>query len=275
MILNYIKYPGNKTAYLEIILNLIPKNITRFIEPFGGSGTVSLEVSKLSSIDQILLNDLDVRIYQIHRSFQKGSYEELCEVIDEVWSYGNPREVKEDYYKARTELNAKYFNKSGVKPGFYYYVISTFAINSMMRFGPSGFNQGWGFRGIKSFDLNHFNALKEAYSKIDVSCMDYTLFGAFGNDENTLLFADPPYADKESGTYSFTQEQQTNFLQFIESWKGPVIYTDVLHDKLSPKWNHKILRTTMGMAKPGTTVEHKSEAIYFNFPEKKLTKSLF
>lgn len=285
--LNYIKYPGNKTLFLDTLLNLIKsyKDITAFIEPFAGSGTVSLEVTK-TSIPIIILNDIDEQVYAIHSAFKYGTYSELNEIIAEIWSYGNPHKNKEHYYKARDEMNVKYFKKSGNKTGFYYWAISIFAINSMMRFGASGFNQGWGARGISQFPgkrkMNKifFNELQEAYKKIELYNKNYVdLLDLDENNENVMLFVDPPYVDKASGTYGFSEEQQNEFLKTIEAWQGPVIYTDVYSkehfSKLSKKWNYKILRNNMGVGKPGKPGESVSEAVYFNFPEKKMSISLF
>jgi site-specific DNA-adenine methylase len=169
--LNYIVYPGNKTNFLPDILPLIESVSTSssiLLEPFGGSGTVSLH----ASLDDIVLNEKDYYIFKIHESFKHGLYLELKEIIDEIWSFGNPKENKEDYYKARTELNQKYFKSNNkYKEGFYYWAISTFAINSMVRFGPNGFNQGWGHRGIgrisptESFSKKRFDEIQKKNTK--------------------------------------------------------------------------------------------------------------
>jgi site-specific DNA-adenine methylase len=287
MSLNYIVYPGNKTPFLDTILKLtnsVKNSVSSFYEIFAGSGTVSLHLSPLFL--HIILNDLDYHIFKIHSAFKYGSYEELHEIIEEIWSFGNPVDVKEDYYSARTALNKKYYKKdTGNREGFYYWTISTFAINSLMRFGPSGFNQGWGNRGLgrvaatRAMGERKFNEIHNAYKDIDLFNIDgFELLKDC--DEKTLIFVDPPYVDKGSGTYSFTQEQHDKLIDILKNWCGPVMYTDVFSEErlqsLGSYWNYKILRTSMGSGKPGkSNYSNVSEAIYFNFKEKNTSIALF
>jgi hypothetical protein len=116
--MNYIVYLGNKSRYSARIQKILNGRFDKiFIEPFGGSGSISLCMSKF--IKKIYLNEIDNNIFKIHYSFKNGTWNELKEVIDEIWYFGDPRNKKEDYYKARTELNKKYFNKNNIKSGFY------------------------------------------------------------------------------------------------------------------------------------------------------------
>ena len=285
---NYIVYLGNKTIFLPVILNLVSSvknSVTTFIEPFAGSGTVSLAVSPLFL--HIILNDIDYHIFKIHDAFKHGSYQELHEVIEEIWSFGNPVEVKADYYKARNALNKKYHKtNTGNKEGMYYWAISSFAINSMMRFGPHGFNSSWGNRGIgrtapiRNMNERRFNEIHNAYKDIKLFNTDYLSWLSLYNNHETMLFMDPPYREKESGTYRFSEEDYSTFLKNIKEWKGPVIYTDVYSeerlDNLGSNWNYKILRHSMGSGKPGKRTTPKiSEAVYFNFQEKSSNVVLF
>jgi len=307
MNLNYIVYPGNKTRFISDLLNSVKpyiKNNTSFIELFGGSGTMSLYMSSI--VSQVIFNELDIQIYKIHYSFKNGTYKELEEVINEIWSYGKPGDIKEDYYKARDELNKKYFNIDSIKSGFFNWAISTFAINSMIRFGPNGFNQGWGNRGILRFkptdikklennnyllddffekDLKSlptkmnekkFNAIHNAYKNIQLFNEDYKKIKI---EENSIIFVDPPYIDKGSGTYSFNQEEHIKFIKFIKNIKNPTLYTDVFSSSklnlLGKNWDFFILRDNIGTGKPGLNSKQiEKEALYFNFKIPK-AKSLF
>jgi len=142
--MNYIVYPGNKTNYIPKIHRLLNGRLKnrRVNEPFAGSGSFSLFISRY--VKEVLLNEIDKNIFRIHYSFKNGNYSALESIIKEILSFGNPKEIKENYYTARNELNKKYFNTDSIEEGFYNWAISTFAINSLVRFGPNGFNQGWG-----------------------------------------------------------------------------------------------------------------------------------
>ncbi len=277
-----MKYPGNKTIFLPELLDLISKhNNSTFIEPFAGSGTVSLSVSQ-TSVQNILLNDIDYHTFKIHESFKHGSYDELSELIDEIWTFGDPHHIKEDYYTARTSMNEKYYrNQTGNKEGFYYWLITIFAINSLMRFGPNGFNQGWGNRGVgrregtRSMTRKKFNNIQDAYKKILLSNDDYNVL-LNSLDDNSILFVDPPYSEMGSGTYDFSKEESESLIEKIKNWSGPVIYTDVFSEEklelLGSGWDYKILRKNMGSGKPGKINQKRSESVYTNF---KIQKAKF
>lgn len=271
--MNYIPYLGNKSKYSTRIHKILNGRFDKiFIEPFGGSGSISLYMSKF--IEKIYFNELDKNIFKIHYSFKNGTWNELKDIIDEIWSFGDPRNNKEDYYKARTELNKKYFNENSIKSGFYNWAISTFAINSMVRFGPNGFNQGWGARGIgrtqptQTMNSKKFNLINEAYKKITLFDEDFNDFIKRFN--NGILFVDPPYVEMTSGIYSFSEEKYKLFLEIIKNWKDDVIYTDVFSKEklksLGNKWDYIMLRDNMGSGIPGKNKrEQMFEALYFNF----------
>jgi 16S rRNA G966 N2-methylase RsmD len=276
-----MRYPGSKVLFVDDILDLIKIcEADTFIEPFGGTGIVSLEASKLNKFSKIILNDINENVMCIHTAFKYGEYEDFHSIVNEIWSFGNPIKNKEDYYNARDTLNKKYFNTGEKNAGFYYLAISYFAINSLCRFGPNGFNQGHGSRGIsnnvskRKIDKIFFNELKNAYSKIELTRMNYVDLVKSYNSNNTVLFMDPPYVDKTSGTYDFTEDQYKEFINIIENWNGPVIYTDT-EKQMSSKWNKKILRDNLGKARPSSEKTKMLEMMYYNFTEINKTKPLF
>lgn len=271
--MNYIVYPGNKSKYTSIFHNLLNGKLNKnFIEPFGGSGAASLYFSQY--VPQVYLNEYDKNIYLIHYAFKHGTHNELLSVLSDIWSFGNPKENKEDYYNARNTLNTAY--DSLYKKGFYNWAISKFAINSMVRFGPNGFNQGWGKRGVSYFNYEDFYKIQECYKNIKLYNIDYEEF--INKFKEGILFVDPPYVEMNSGTYSFSQNQYDNFLKIIKQWKDNVLYTDVFTTErlvsLGETWNVKMLRTNMGKGKPGdqSKKEFKAESVYYNF---KITNSLW
>lgn len=276
---NYLPYLGNKFKFIKEILTLTNYFDYDLVEPFGGSGIVSR--SFCESGKNSILNELDVNIYKIHESFKYGTYSDLVDILDEIWSYGNSRDIKEDYYSARTALNAKYFGNTttGFKQGFYLWAISTFCINSMLRFGPNGPNQGFGNRGVDKTKVteSYFNSIQMSYANIELRNQDYRQI--ISEDlSKKILFLDPPYVEKDSGTYKFNEDLSNEFLDNIKTISTPVIYTDILSDKilniLSSSWNYKILRDNIGIGKVGKTKNYASEVIYWNF-KTKTSQSLF
>ncbi len=284
---NIIPYPGNKSRFCKTLHEISSFYIKDyFIEPFAGSGVFSLFLAQKYPDLKIILNEKDINVFKIHNSFKYGNWYQLNSIINEIWSFGDPKENKKDYYKARDTLNKKYFFENSIESGFFIWVISTFAINSMMRFGPHGFNQGWGHRGIgrknpsKNINENKFNYIKLLYKNIELHCKDYKdVIHLF--DKNSLIFLDPPYVEKDSGTYSFSLTEHQNFINNIKKLSNPVLYTDIFSEniisKLGDKWNYKILRDNLGVGKPGLNSKKiEKETVYFNFKSsKRKGKNLF
>ena len=276
-IINYIPYLGNKKWYVDKIIHKIglKNKYLHFVEPFAGSGVVSLNISARFNDVDIILNELDLNIYKIHKSFKYGNFEQFNSIINEIYSFGDPKENKEDYYTARNELNKKYFKEEfSIKQGFYYYAICTFAINSMVRFGPNGFNQGWGHRGIGKlnnlvkFNKNEFDKINSLYKPITLYNEDYKNILEKVNNKS-FIFLDPPYSNKQSGTYSFTYDDHKEFINVIKNLNNKILYTDVFSQEtlemLGNNWNCILLRENLGKAKPGKTKAITKEALYFNF----------
>jgi len=266
--MNYIPYLGNKSKYSQYIIRMLSGRLNKpFIEPFGGSGAVSLEVSLNT---KVFLNEIDVNIFRIHRSFKHGTYEVLKNIINEIWSIGDPINEKAIYYDIRKKMNEVYFNTDSLEEGFYNWVIAKFAINSMVRFGTNGFNQGWGNRGVSISDMpkNRFDEIQKRYTNIELSNKDFFTMGLPAG----VLFVDPPYTTMGSGTYSFTSEQHDKFIDTIKTWPDEVVYTDVFSeniiDRLGNGWDFVLLRDNMGYASTKKNNKKESEALYFNFKRK-------
>ncbi|MFW6311809.1 MAG: DNA adenine methylase, partial [Nanoarchaeota archaeon] len=260
MIINYIPYPGNKKRWINLFRELLSDyNLKEYdlIEPFGGSGVFSLSFS--SMFNRIYLNDNYIHLYKIHSSFKNGTYKELESIINEIWSYGDPKNNKKDYYKARNTLNKKYYSENiNIKEGFYNWAISTFAIHSMMRFGPNGFNQGWGKRGLNRsqptqlMNPDKFKIINDSYKNIFLSNDDWT--ATLNNKINkNVYFLDPPYFDMKNGIYDISKGDYLRYIEKVKSIKGLILYTDIFSEErlelLGREWNYKILRENIGHGK--------------------------
>lgn len=281
--INFINYSGNKRHIAEKAFELINKRIndeTLFIEPFGGSGVMSLNAPQYG-ISNIVLNEINENIFDIHYAFKNGKFEDLNQIIEEVRSYGDVFRDKKAYYKARNELNLKYFNsKNKIDKGFFSWAISKYAINSMMRFGPNGFNQSWGFRGenrsdpLSDFSKEDFEIIKHAYKNIQIRNEDYkNILNDYLDYPNKILFLDPPYVDKNSGIYSFSNEEYQNFIEYLKKEKGCILYTDVYNEEILKELNLNYIpiKSSLGHGKVGkkNKEEYKQEVLYYNFNHSK------
>lgn len=265
--LDHIKYLGNKSRHIEYFNSLLVQYRGRIlVDVFAGSGVIALNAPQTYCI----INDIDANLMQIHNDFKHLPYSLLMSIQDELKSFGNPWQNKSDYYAARAAMNKKYFKTDEPGAGFYFTSITEIAVNSMMRFGPNGFNQGFGNRGSYGFDAGLFEKLQRRYSTIQLTQLDaFELIEHCAQKPHLyVLFVDPPYVNSNAGTYFFTPEMQSKLHNLIKSIDMPVLYTDVFEQStikgLGESWRWAVINDHIGNAKPGKKVKDIKEALYFN-----------
>jgi DNA adenine methylase len=268
----FLKYNGSKIRFLSQINNLISEcdNCNIYIEPFVGSGAVLFNLER--NFDIKIINDINADLLKIYNSFINGTFEELENFYNENQKiYGNWGKDKEVYYKFRNNMNVKYFGTNSIYEGFFYYIISRSCINSMVRWGKNGFNQGYGNRG---FNLNinkiNFNKIKNILLLTDIFNLHFEDFfnelDLFEN-KDVLWFIDPPYSESTSPINIGTMTKLFNkekFLEIIKRIKGRVIYTDLMHTDLD--WKFIKLRDLISISpskKAGEVV--KEEVVFYNW----------
>lgn len=271
------RYIGNKHQFLDIIKQIILNchDITdSFIDVFGGSGVVSLNVQKFFSY--VVLNDIDENVMCVHNAFKNANWSDYRSFCNRTYIDTLDLSKKDIYYKFRDKGNKEFFfqDKNSFDKGFFLYFVSGGCINSFFRIGPNGFNQSSGLEDLsRRFSLMRWNSFKKAYSKIELRNMDFTeIFNEF-SDKPRTWFLDPPYFST-SNTYNsnFSSSQKEKFmLSIVEQLKGNVIYTDTYVEEdwkfLKEHGFHiRILRANMqnvAVGKNGEQTTDRKEVIYY------------
>lgn len=132
-----------------------------------------------------------------------------------------------------------------------------------MRFGKKGFNQGCGMRDFSRFYTKEIHEnIKKKLNKTEIlNCNFFDL-----EIPTSLMFIDPPYFYRPSYSYiGFSQEEYNKFLNFLNTTKNDVLYTDILHKDID--WNFQYLRQNMRTTSPlkKSEVTGNAEVVYFNF----------
>lgn len=271
------RYIGNKHQFLDIIKQIILKCHDRtdsFIDVFGGSGVVALNVQKFFS--NVVLNDIDENVMCVHNAFKNANWSDYRSFCNRTYIDTLDLSKKDIYYKFRDKGNKEFFfqDKNSFDKGFFLYFVSGGCINSFFRIGPNGFNQSSGLEDLsRRFSLMRWNSFKKAYSKIELRNMDFTeIFNEF-SDKPSTWFLDPPYFST-SNTYNsnFSSSQKEKFmLSIVEQLKGNVIYTDTYVEEdwkfLKEHGFHiRILRANMqnvAVGKNGEQTTDRKEVIYY------------
>ena len=278
--LKIFNYPGIKLQYCPLINSIIneAKDVDTFVEPFCGTASVLINLSK--DFKKKVVNDLSPDIIRILKSFRDGNYEQLVKMYNDIASeFGNIKDSKEAYYNFRNVYNSRYYNNNKcIEKGFFLHIASRAAINSLFRVGPNGFNQSYGRRG------NLIKMTKQEFDEIQKILLDTIFYTESYNniidiydDKNVLFFLDPPYVDRKiKGSYKDENLfDQNKFLNIIGKAKGKIIYTDIYDETILErlefisgyKWNYQIFVNKQNIS-PGKNKETKidyRETIYYNF----------
>lgn len=211
---NYIRSPifymGNKLDLLHELLPRFPKEneIGKFIDLFGGSGTVSLNVS----YKNIIYNELNENIVNLLKIFKNSNEDEIIEhIIKRINEYKLPKlscdirtkhydeiiktEAKNNYLKFR-----KYYNLSINKNILDLYTLTFFSFCNLIRFNQKNeFNMPFGNRCF--LDEHKFmiklacNVLKQKNIKFkNCDAIEY-LKSIKNNKDNLFIYLDPPYSN--------------------------------------------------------------------------------
>lgn len=271
--MNYIytfRYAGNKTPFLDTIFSLLLsiKNREQLIEPFGGSGVVSVNASKF--FKSVYLNDLCRELICIHRMLKESKWHDHQMFMAK---HGDFQFIKRKnyYYAFREKFNREFWKSDTITEGIFLYYIAGACINSMFRLGPNGFNQGAANQSLSKIInpllLKQFN---KAYQNINLSTKDaYDLFNEFSDDENITWFIDPPY-NNTTLTYGLDCDKR-KLIDVIINLKGNVIYTDSFNeaqDKIMTDCGFKsiVLRNNMpniAVGGKGEQYENRKEMLYY------------
>jgi DNA adenine methylase Dam len=223
------RYPGSKSFIADKVNAILSKvSFKRWVEPFCGSAALFYNLEK--QFDDALLNDLDKRVVGMHQACKDFDYMHYLGLVDSVdRKYGNFRTDKEAYYSFRS-----WYNEDGCRTSLdslYLIYLSSMCINSMLRFGPNGMNQGWGRRKavIKEAD---WNVMHEKLQHASFSSVDYR---SVPIRDRSIVFLDPPYESKENTLYGkgFSQDE---FIEWLLDQKASHsrclwMYTDVETEK--------------------------------------------
>jgi DNA adenine methylase Dam len=220
------RYSGAKYRFLERILYYERlQNTQQFIEPFIGSGAVFLNVA--DKYDQYVINDIDKNLIKIWSSVKNFSFNDYRDLIKESnIKFGDIAHNKESYYAFRNWFNKNKLNSGSLDEGIYIMMLYSMCINSMARWGPNGFNQGFGDRHYIA-SKNDFAFAKQKLQKTSIFNQDAFEIIENYDTRSAFMFLDPPYFERDS-SYAATLEDSYNLLlKTINDLKSNWIYTDM------------------------------------------------
>ena len=230
-------YVGDKYKLMKQLIDLFPKEINDFYEPFMGGGTVFLNVKA----NKYYLNDIDKNLIDIHRFLIESSNNPskfFNNVEKIIYKYNLSRSFKEDvvpdslkkkwkktyfarFNKRGYEKLREHVNKNKKNDALILYTLLIYGFNRMLRFNGGGrFNLPV---GNIDFNKNVVNALNNYFDfvqnkKILISSQDFRDYLSkkdFSKDD--FVYIDPPYLISASEYNKFWDEtSESDLMRLID-----------------------------------------------------------
>jgi DNA adenine methylase len=199
--LSPLRYPGGKGRLARFVANLLRRQEPRprrYVEPFAGGAGVGLRLLVDEHVDEIVINDLNPGIAAFWRSVFRRPDDLLerlagCEVSVDEWR--RQREVYLAEPKDDVELGFALFflnrtNRSGILDGR--------PIGGYEQTGRWKIDARFDRQGLET----RLNALAQYGSRVVVGEVDgIDLIEQHLGDEESFIYADPPYLDKGDHLY--------------------------------------------------------------------------
>ena len=268
--IKFLRYQGSKEHIVPLVnnLGLINTKHDRYIEPFVGSGTIFINLPDV--FDEYIINDINPNIMSMWNALAKYSYSDYEDVYNEILTkFGDIKENKWSYYNFRDYYNTTFHFSDSDKKGLYLYFLTNSCINSMLRFGPNGMNQGFGNR-LYFFTKEEHNSIHNKLKKTRIFDVDFSdmLRGA----HHSFIYLDPPYIERPT-TYSkgFEEQQLIELITLINYLNGQnsIFYSDIeteISDSVLKCGFTKITAKEMRNISPLRESEfiEKNEVLYHN-----------
>lgn len=204
-----IFYMGNKYDLLDDLLAYFPKKeeVDTFIDLFGGSGVVSLNVP----YDNVRYNELNENIFELFKTLIEKPYDEIINHIKgriehfELYNKTTDTRQIEDI-KIREEASIKYnnfrdyYNKQNPKSYLDLFTLTFFSFSNLIRFNnKKEFNMPFGNRcflfGEHDINLELFKNVMKNKNIIIENKNAFDILYNITENKGQFIYLDPPYSN--------------------------------------------------------------------------------
>jgi len=195
----FLKWAGGKFRLLEDIKSRLPQDRKRYIEPFMGGGSVTLNVD----YPEMIVSDVNADLVNVYVSL-RDLEEEFIGICEKI--FNTKPNNKDTYYKFRDEFNA---TEDQTKKAAIFIYLNKHCFNGLCRYNSKGaFNTPIGGIRTPKCPSSEMRKAIPKLKKIDFRISDFkeTLKLA---GEGDLVYCDPPYLP--ISTKSFVQYSKNGF----------------------------------------------------------------
>lgn len=221
----FLKWAGGKGQLLAQIQQYLPDglvnaSITKYIEPFVGSGAVFLQVATLYDIKEFFILDVNEELILAYKTIQTD-VEQLIDFLSEVQNdYLSLDENKrKDFYYCirnsfnyhRNEINFCQYGSDWIERTVQLIFLNKTCFNGLFRVNLKGeFNVPIGrYKNPLICNAENLRAVSKILQTTQIHCGDFTDCQKWV-DSKTFIYLDPPYRPI-SKTADFTAYSKHNF----------------------------------------------------------------
>lgn len=206
-----IPYQGSKRNLASEILRFFPERFERLIEPFCGSGAISIASAFHGKAEQFVINDVNLPLIDLLDAIINNP-KQIIKTYHDQWHEQLGRE-EEYYYEVRDKFNR------AKKPEHLLFLLAK-CVKAAVRYNARGeFNQSLDKRRLGRNPLLMRSDILEVSQllkgKVELNCTDYSsiLHHATSDD---LVYMDPPYQGTGlNGGFSYVGNIELN--SFIDA----------------------------------------------------------
>lgn len=233
-----LKWVGGKRQLLDTINQLIPKNISTYVEPFVGGGAVLFDLKPKKAI----INDYNTELINVYKVIRDNP-QELLSLLEE-----HHRRNNEDYFYEIRYLDRKdsYDDMSNIEKAARIIYLNKTCFNGLFRVNQAGqFNSPYGsYKNPNIVNRPVVSAMSIYFKNNNIKIMQGDYKQALkGLRKGTFIYFDPPYLPISTSS-SFTGYTDGGFT--LEDQKELKRQCDRLNERgikfLLSNSDHKIIR---------------------------------
>lgn len=214
----FLKWAGGKSQILSEIRKTYPaglgRSITKYAEPFVGSGAVLFDILSRHKLDEVYISDINEELICAYRTI-RDDVEGLIGLLSEMRGFysAHPDEGERSlyYYEKRGRFNhlkTQGLAENDVEKAALMIFLNRTCFNGLYRVNSKGlFNVPKGnYKNPGIYDERNLRNISEALKNVRIVCGDYKASEAF-IDSKTFAYFDPPYRPltKTSAFTSYTE----------------------------------------------------------------------
>lgn len=221
----FLKWAGGKRQLLAQIESFFPtelKNgsLSRYVEPFVGSGAVFFKVSQAYPLRECLIADINPELILVYRTVKRdvdGLIDRLSDIETRYLAL-NESQRSDYYYHVRAVFNDQRhaiqyneFEPIWIQRAAYMLFLNRTGYNGLFRLNSKGeFNVPIGrYPNPRILDEDNLRNVSHLLERVTVKYCDFEAVDEYV-DHNTLVYFDPPYRPLSS-TAHFTSYSQEVF----------------------------------------------------------------